>query len=135
MKTPRARQAVAATSIVLLGTLLTGCSSDSTDPQADPQTSSSADSQGSPFDAELVGDSAAEVGGTMTATLTNKGRLPDVYLVTVDPADAAAVPQGEFTLSPGESARVRIKVKSTPFDVHLKSVGGGAPDVVAFTVS
>ena len=71
----------------------------------------------------------------MTATLTNKGRLPDAYQVVVDPPQAAVVPEANFTLSPGESVRVKIKVRSTPFDVHLKSVGGGSPDVVAFTVS
>jgi hypothetical protein len=55
--------------------------------------------------------------------------------VVVDPPQAAVVPEANFTLGPGESVRVKIKVKSTPFDVHLKSVGGGSPDVVAFTVS
>jgi hypothetical protein len=126
---------VAATSIVLLATLLSGCGGDSTEPQTGAATSKPVPSEGSPFDAELVGDAAAEVGTTMVATLTNKGRLPDAYQVAVDPPQAAVLPEPNFTLSPGESARVKIKVKSTPFDVHLKSVGGGSPDVVAFTVS
>ena len=40
----------------------------------------------------------------------------------------------DLHLSPGESAKVRIQVRSTPFDVQLKSVGGGNPEVVAMTV-
>ena len=135
MRTPRTRHAVAATSIVLLGTLLVGCGGDSTEQPTGAATSKPVPSQGSPFDAELVSNSEAEVGKTMTATLTNKGRLPDAYQVVVDPPQAAVVPVADFTLGPGESVRVKIKVKSTPFDVHLKSVGGGSPDVVAFSVS
>ena len=129
------RHAVAATSLVLLGTLVTGCGGDSTDEPAGAETSKPATGQDSPFDAELVSDSEAGVGETMTATLTNTGRLPDAYQVAVDPPQAAVIPVPEFRLGPGESARVKIRVKATPFDVHLKSVGGGAPDVVAFTVS
>jgi hypothetical protein len=129
------RLAVAATSLVLLGTLVTGCGGDSTDEPAGAETSKPATGQDSPFDAELVSDSEAGVGETMTATLTNTGRLPDAYQVAVDPPRAAVVPVPEFRLGPGESARVKIKVKATPFDVHLKSVGGGSPDVVAFSVS
>ena len=134
MRTTNARHAVAATSIVLLA-LLSGCAGDSTEPQTGAATSKPVPSEGSPFDAELVSDSGAEVGATMTATLTNTGRLPDAYQVAVDPPQAATVPVADFRLSPGESARVRIKVRATPFDVHLKSVGGGGLDVVAFTVS
>jgi hypothetical protein len=125
---------VAATSLILLGTL-TGCGGDSTEQPAGAGTSKPATGQDSPFDAELVSDSGAEVGETMTATLTNTGRLPDAYQVTVDPPQAAVVPVPDFRLGPGESVRVKIRVKATPFDVHLKSVGGGAPDVVAMTVS
>jgi hypothetical protein len=135
MRTLRTRHAVAATSFVLLATVLSGCGGDSSEPQTGAATSKPVPSQGSPFDAELVSDSGAEVGATMTATLTNQGRLPDAYQVSVDPPQAATVPVADFRLSPGESARVRIKVKATPFDVHLKSVGGGGLDVVAFTVS
>lgn len=135
MRNPRTRHALAATSLVLLGTLLTGCGGDSTEQPTGAETSKPVTSQGSPFDAELVSDSEAEVGKTMTATLTNTGRLPDVYQVAVDPPAAAVVPEPDYRLGPGVSARVRIRVKATPFDVHLKSVGGGAPDVVAFTVS
>ena len=135
MRTPRSRHAVAATSIVLLGALLTGCGGDSTEQPTGAATSKTVTGQGSPFDAELTGDSVAGVGETMTATLTNTGRLPDAYQVSVDPPQAAVVPVPDFRLSPGESVRVRLEVKRTPFDVHLKSVGGGGPDVVAFTVS
>jgi hypothetical protein len=135
MRDPRARLTVAATSIVLLGALLTGCGGDSTEPQTSPTTSKPVPGQGSPFDAELTTDSTAEVGGTMIATLTNTGRLPDGYQVGVDPIDAAVIPVSNFHLSPGESVQVKIKVKGTPFDVHLRSIGGGAPDVVAFSVS
>jgi hypothetical protein len=126
---------VAATSIVLLGALLTGCGGDSTEQPTGAATSKPVTGQDSPFDAELVGDSGAEAGETMTATLTNTGRLPDAYQVTVDPPQAAVIPVPGFRLGPGESVRVKIRVKATPFDVHLKSVGGGSPDVVAFTVS
>lgn len=135
MRDTLARLAVAATSLVLLGTALTACSGDSNDTPSGPATSKTVTDQGNPFSATLVGSSSAEVGATMTATLTNTGRLPDVYQVSTDPENAAVIRRADFHLAPGESAEVRIRIRSTPFDVHLKSVGGGAPDVVAFTVS
>jgi hypothetical protein len=134
MGNTRVRAAVAATSVLLLGTVLTACGGDSGEDGSGAPTST-VSTTGSPFDATLVGDSGAQVGATMTATLTNTGRLPDIYQVSADPADAAVIPVRDFHLSPGESVQVRIKVRSTPFDVHLRSGGGGSPDVVAFTVS
>jgi hypothetical protein len=138
MRTPRARHAVAATSIVLLGSLLVGCSSDSDEAGSGPATSKPVPSQGdaaNPFAARLTGPDTAEPGDTLTETLTNEGRLPDAYQIAIDPAGAATVKEPNFHLSPGESAQVVIEVKRTPFDVHLKSVGGGNPDQVALSVS
>ncbi|WP_344150116.1 hypothetical protein [Nocardioides koreensis] len=142
MKTPRTRRALAATSVVLLGVLATGCNGDSGDSSSAPATSEAATSepvpsQGSeanPFAAELSGPDTGKPDQVLTETLTNKGRLPDAYQVVIEPADAAVVDEANFHLAPGESAKVYIKVVKTPFDVHLKSAGGGAPDQVAMTV-
>ncbi len=138
MKTPRARRALAATTVVLLGALATGCSDDSGDSSSGPATSEPVPSQGSegnPFEAELTGPQTGNPKQVLTETLTNKGRLPDGYQIEIEPPGAAVVQESSFHLAPGESAKVYIKIVRTPFDVHLKSIGGGAPDVVAMTVS
>ncbi|MBA8802916.1 hypothetical protein FB382_001207 [Nocardioides ginsengisegetis] len=141
--TARARRALAASSIVLLGSLLSACGDDSSTPSsADSSsgapTSQAVPSQGSadnPFDSSLVGPTKGQPGQVLTETLTNTGRLPDAYQVVIDPAEAARVKVSSFTLGPGESAKVKILVLSTPFDVHLKTAGGGAPDTTAMTIS
>lgn len=143
MKTSRARRALAATTVVLLGALATGCNGNSGDSSASSSSSDAVTSEpvpsegsaGNPFAAALTGPESGKPGQTLTETLTNKGRLPDAYQVVIDPADAATVKEPNVHLAPGESAKVRITVRKTPFDVHLKSVGGGAPDVVAMTIS
>ena len=138
MKTPRARRVLAATTVILLGALATGCNDESGDTSAQPATSEAVPSQGSagnPFAASLSGPETGKAGEVLTETLTNKGRLPDAYQVVIEPADAAVVDESSFHLAPGESAKVYIKVVRTPFAVHLKSVGGGAPDTVAMTIS
>ena len=142
MKTPRTRRALAATTVVLLGALATGCNGDSGDSSSapassEPATSEPVPSQGSaqnPFAAELTGQDTGKPDEVLTETLTNKGRLPDAYQIVIEPADAAILQEANFHLAPGESAKVYIKVVKTPFNVHLKSVGGGAPDAVAMTV-
>ncbi|MBB6629628.1 hypothetical protein H5V45_20080 [Nocardioides sp. KIGAM211] len=140
MNSTRTRLLVAASTTVLLGSLLGACSGDAnTDgngPEG-PATSTPVPGQGSaenPFDSSLTGPRSGTPGETITETLTNTGRLPDGYQVTVDPPELATVKNGEVRLGPGESAQVQITIRGLPFDVHLKSIGGGAPDVVAFTV-
>lgn len=123
--------------LLLACTTLTACSS-SDDADSAGASSTPVPSQGSaenPFDAEVVGPETAEPGDTITHTLSNTGRLPDAYQVVVDPADAATLSESEFRLGPGESVKFKVRVRQTPFDLHLKSIGGGAPDVVALTVS
>ena len=138
MKTPRTRRALATTTVFLLGALATGCNGDSGDTSSTPATSEPVPSQGSaqnPFEAELTGPDTGKPDEVLTETLTNKGRLPDAYQIVIEPADAAIVQESNFHLAPGESAKVYIKVVKTPFNVHLKSVGGGAPDTVAMTIN
>lgn len=142
MNTPRLRILVAAATTVLLSGALAACSGDAntdgTGPQESSSTSTPVPSQGSadnPFDSSLTGPRTGAPGDTITETLTNTGRLPDGYQVTVDPPDLGTVKGGEVRLGPGESAQVKITIRGVPFDVHLKSIGGGAPDVVAFSIS
>jgi hypothetical protein len=131
---------VASLGLVLAATVLAGCSDDQPEASRDRSSAAtsspvpSAGSQGSPFKATIEGASSAAPGDVLTETLTNVGRLPDAYQVLVDPTGAAQLKESDFHLSPGESVKVRLRVASVPFDIHLKSVGGGSPDVVAKTV-
>lgn len=146
MNTTRTRRTLAASSLLLVGVLLAGCDNGSSSASGGP-SGSSGDASGNPtsmavpsgaanpFSSTFKGPQHGKPGQVLTETLTNTGRLPDAYQVLVDPADAATVLDPDTHLSPGESATVRIKVRSTPFDVHLKTVGGGGPEVVAMTIS
>ncbi|NYD42208.1 hypothetical protein [Nocardioides panaciterrulae] len=144
MKTTRAPRLLAASSLLLVGVLLAGCddgsSSDSNDAAGsgdatgNPTSMAVPSGAANPFSATFTGPEHGKPGQTLTETLTNTGRLPDFYQVLIAPADAATVKNPDLHLSPGESAKVRIQVRSTPFDVQLKSVGGGNPEVVAMTV-
>jgi len=145
MNTTLLRRTLAATSLVLAGGLLAGCNGDSTSggsASGDESGSASGNAtsmpvptgEGNPFSSTLTGPDHGKPGQTLTETLTNTGRLPDAYQVIVQPADAATVVTPDVHLSPGESAPMKIKVHSTPFDVHIKSVGGGSPEVVALAV-
>lgn len=127
---PRATAAVA--TLLMTVSLATGCSS-SDDPSAtsDASGSSAPPAPSTPFDWELVGPEVAQPGDTVTETLTNRGRLPDAYQILIEPAGAATVSETSFSLGPGESATLRIHVEELPFDLHVKTIGGGAPDVVA----
>jgi hypothetical protein len=136
-----ARLVAVSVASLLAAALLAGCSDSSDDrsggagsPGATSSPVPSAGAQGSPFRATLEGPSSAAPGDVLTETLSNVGRLPDAYQVVIDPADAAQLGVSNFHLSPGESVRLKIRVRSAPFDIHLKSVGGGSPDVVAKTV-
>ncbi len=133
-------RSAAGLALLLACTTMTACSSSDDSGDADTAGSSSTPvpSQGStanPFDAEVAGPDTAQPGDTITETLSNTGRLPDAYQIVVEPADAATLSESDFHLSPGESVRFKIRVAQTPFDLHLKSIGGGAPDVVALSVS
>lgn len=143
MKTPRSRHALAApflaapslvVSIVLAGSLLTGCSGDANPGHRVDTASSTPGSDTNPFTATLEGPQTGESGDTLAETLTNTGRLPDAYQIDIEPVGAATVAVSDFHLSPGESAKVQITIVKKPFEVHLKSVGGGAPDRIAMTV-
>ncbi|MCW2793266.1 MAG: hypothetical protein JWO76_2364 [Nocardioides sp.] len=134
MKTPRSRRPLAAVTVALAALLLAGCSGDANPgTTADPGAGTS--TADSPFASVLEGPETGEPGDTLTETLTNTGRLPDGYQISVDPVSAAKVDSGTITLGPGESVQVKITVKQVPFDVHVKSIGGGAPDRVVMTVS
>jgi hypothetical protein len=134
MKTPRSRHALAALSLVLSGILLTACSGDENPgTTADPGAGTS--TADSPFASVLEGPETGKPGDTLTERLTNLGRLPDGYQISVDPVGAATVDSGTITLGPGESVQVKITIKQVPFDVHVKSIGGGAPDKLAMTIS
>jgi hypothetical protein len=138
------RRSLAATSLLLAGVLLAGCNGDSSGASASDKASGSASGNptsmpvpsgaANPFSSTMSGPEHGKPGQTLTETLTNTGRLPDAYQVIVQPADAATVVTPDVHLSPGESTPVKIKVHSTPFDVHIKSVGGGSPEVVALAV-
>ena len=138
------RRTLAATSLLLAGGLLAGCNGDSSDGSASGEESGSASGDATslpvpsgaanPFSSSMTGPEKGEPGQTLTETLTNTGRPPDAYQVIVQPADAATVVSPDVHLSPGESTSVKIKVHTTPFDVHVKSVGGGGPEVVALAV-
>ena len=144
MKTTLLRRSLAASSVLLAGVLLAGCNDDSSGGSASGDGSDSASGNvtsmpvpsgaGNPFAATFTGPEHGKPGQTLTETLTNTGRLPDAYQVLVQPGDAAKVVTPDVHLSPGESAKVKIKVLTTPFDVHLKSVGGGTSEAVVMAV-
>ncbi len=140
MKTTRAPRLLAASSLLLAGVLLAGCDngsssgSDGGDASGNPTSLPVPTGEANPFSSTLTGPEHGKPGQTLTETLTNTGRLPDAYQVLIAPADAASVKNPDLHLSPGESGKVRITVRSTPFDVQLKSVGGGTPVTVAKTV-
>jgi hypothetical protein len=140
MTTSRPRIALLVLTTLLSASLLAGCSDDPAsgsgkDPSASSSSPGTGEGAGTPFASSFEGQSEARPGEVLRETLTNEGRLPDAYQVVIEPAEAAVVEESNFTLSPGESAEVRLKVRATPFDIHVKSVGGGAPDTVAMTVT
>ena len=116
-----------ATSAAALG----GCSEDSGNGDADATASPTAPATGIPFAAELDGPDAADPGEKVTTTITNTGRLPDAFQLSVEPAEAATFSQTDFTLSPEESVEVQVTVEDTPLVLVLKSVGGGGGERVA----
>lgn len=125
---PRATVAVA--TLLISVSLATGCSS------SDDATSGAPESTGpseatTPFNWEMVGPEVGQPGDGITETLTNTGRLPDAYQIVIEPAGAATVSASNFNLGPGDSATLRIHIEELPFELHVKSIGGGAPDVVA----
>lgn len=133
VRLPRAAAGLAA--LLLTASLATGCSSSGDGTTSDAPQSSAPPEASSPFDWELVGPEVGQPGDTVTETLTNRGRLPDAYQIVIEPEGAATVSETNFSLGPGESATLRIHIEELPFDLHVKSIGGGAPDVVARTFS
>lgn len=125
---PRVTAAVA--TLMMAVSLATGCSSSDDAPSGAPESTTPPASAG-PFDWELVGPELGQPGDSVTETLTNTGRLPDAYQIVIEPEGAATVSASSFNLGPGDSATLRIRIEELPFDLHVKSIGGGAPDVVA----
>lgn len=121
----RFARSAAGLALVLAGSLVAGCSSSSSTGDS-PAPSPSTAAPDSPFSATLVGPGDVQPGDTITATLSNVGRLPDAYQLKVIPEDAAVLKEHDFNLSPGESVDLTIDVAKMPFVVSVESVGGGS---------
>ncbi|MGH3362442.1 MAG: hypothetical protein ACRDOM_08285 [Nocardioides sp.] len=132
MTPPRlARTALAGLLLATAGALLAGCSDDAGSGEGSADGSPTAPATGAPFGAEFVGPNTADPGEEITATITNTGRLPDAFQLSVEPPRAATFDQQDFTLSPEESIDVRVTIEDTPLVLVLKSVGGGGGERVA----
>jgi hypothetical protein len=108
-----------------------GCSGSKDDPDGPESSSPAAAPSGNPFSATFTGPDTAQAGDTITATVTNTGRLPDVYQLSTSPEGAASFDTQDFHLSPDESQTVQISVQEVPVTIVLKSSGGGGGDEVA----
>ncbi|MCW2794977.1 hypothetical protein [Nocardioides sp.] len=115
--------------LALACSVTAGCSSSGDDPGADE--SSPTAPTGSPFSVDFTGPDTAEPGDTVTATVTNTGRLPDAYQLSVVPVGAASFSKQDLTLAPDESADIKISVDAVPLSIVLKSSGGGVGQEVA----
>lgn len=129
---PRVTAAVA--TLLMTVSLATGCSSSDDTTSGTPESTAPSEPT-SPFNWEMVGPEVGQPGDGITETLTNTGRLPDAYQIEIEPAGAATVSASNFNLGPGDSATLRIHIEQLPFQLHVKSIGGGAPDVVARSFS
>jgi hypothetical protein len=107
-----------------------GCSGGD-DPSPSGASSSAVAPTGSPFSVDFTGPDTAKPGDTVTATVTNTGRLPDVYQVSMSPEGAASFDIQDFHLAPDESQKVKITVTAVPVTIVLKSSGGGVGEEVA----
>jgi len=118
--------------LALAVSLTAGCSGSDDDPEASPSPTSadSAPTDG-PFSVDFTGPETAEPGDTVEATVTNTGRLPDVYQLSMSPEGAASFDQQDFHLSPDESTTIEITVEQVPVTIVLKSSGGGGGEEVA----
>jgi len=126
----RARAGLLLAALVLPA--LGACSSDGSDGSGGAGSasggSSSAPSKaptGSPFSMTITGPDTAEPGQSVTATLTNTGRLPDAYRLQPDPFDAVTIPSPEVRLAPGESAEISMTIVSVPVLVRVQSTTAG----------
>lgn len=118
----RRRLALAAVAVLMLGPVV-ACSNSEDDAGAEPTPVVAPTS--SPFSVEITGPDLATAGETVTATVTNTGRLPDGYQLQSDPQGAATFPPGTFSLGPGESSDVQIAVVTVPVLVRVQSISGG----------
>jgi hypothetical protein len=116
--------------LALAVSLTAGCSGSDDDPEASPSPTSAAPTD-SPFSVDFTGPETAEPGDTVEATVTNTGRLPDVYQLSMSPEGAASFDQQDFHLSPDESTTIEITVEQVPVTIVLKSSGGGGGEEVA----
>ncbi len=116
-----------ATSAAALG----GCSDDTGNGETGTPEAPTSSATGAPFAAEFEGPDTADPGDEITTTITNTGRLPDAFQLSVEPAEAATFSQQDFTLSPEESIEVQVTIEDTPLVLVLKSVGGGGGERVA----
>jgi hypothetical protein len=102
-----------------------GCSDSNDGPGATASSSTPVAPTGSPFSVDFTGPDTARPGDVVTATVTNTGRLPDVYQLSAVPDGAASFNKQDFTLAPEESVDIKITVGAVPVSVVLKSSGGG----------
>jgi hypothetical protein len=116
--------------LALAVSVTAGCSGDD-DPKPSGTPSSAAAPSGSPFSVDFTGPDTAQAGDTVTATVTNTGRLPDAYQLSMSPEGAASFDTQDFHLSPEESQTIEITVKEVPVTIVLKSSGGGVGEEVA----
>ncbi|MCW2766054.1 MAG: hypothetical protein JWO11_2013 [Nocardioides sp.] len=107
----------------------TACSGSDEDPGTAASSATTAPT--GPFSVDFTGPDTAKPGDTVTATVTNTGRLPDVYQLSVVPEGAATFNKQDFTLAPGEKVDIKITVDSVPASIVLKSSGGGVGQAVA----
>jgi hypothetical protein len=127
----RRSRLVLATASLLVGPLLVACSGSDggggADAEADPTPVVTP--TGSPFSFDITGPEVAEPGQTVTAEITNTGRLPDRFRLVSDPVGAVTIAEPEVSLSPEESAEVDLVVVDVPVIVRVQSItSGGQPD-------
>jgi hypothetical protein len=116
--------------LALTVSVTAGCSGDD-DPAPSAASSPTGAPTDSPFSVDFTGPDTAKPGDTVTATVTNTGRLPDAYQLSMSPEGAASFDLQDFHLSPEESQTVKITVKTVPVTIVLKSSGGGVGEQVA----
>jgi hypothetical protein len=91
--------------LALTVSVTAGCSGDD-DPAPSAASSPTGAPTDSPFSVDFTGPDTAKPGDTVTATVTNTGRLPDVYQVSMSPEGAASFDIQDFHLAPEESQTV-----------------------------
>jgi hypothetical protein len=111
---------------VLAAMTLAACDNgDSGEGSGTPSTTPIATPTGSPFSVSVKGPELANAGDTISATVTNTGRLPDKYQFLPDPSNAATITPRTLALAPGQSAKITIAVQISPLTVHVQDASAG----------